>query len=102
MIIRYLIALPVLVILVLFALSNTQPVQLGFWPTDLLLQVPLAVAVLGGMAITFLLGGIVVWFQLMAQRRRARRAENQVRRLEAQVAALQNREREPVLLPALR
>ena len=42
---------PVLLILVVFALSNPQPVQLGFWPTDFALQAPLSLAVLAGLAI---------------------------------------------------
>jgi uncharacterized integral membrane protein len=88
---RLLIALPFLIVLVLFALSNTQAVRLTFWPTDFSAVAPLSVAVLGGMAIAFLLGGVFVWFSALAQRRRARRAEELVRRLEAQVQELKAR-----------
>ena len=42
----------------------------------------------GAMAIAFLLGGTVVWVSEFAQRRRARRAEQAVRLLEAQVQEL--------------
>ena len=51
---RLLIALPLLLILVLFALSNTAPVRLRLWPTDYALELPLSLAVLGAMAIAFL------------------------------------------------
>ena len=91
---RLIIAIPLLIILVVFALSNTAPVQLGFWPTGLALEVPLAVAVLIGMAIAFLLGALIVWVGELGQRRRARRAEptgrlreEQVRELKARLAA---------------
>ena len=85
---RILIAIPFLLILVLFALSNTAPVRLGIWPTDFSVQIPLSVAILAGMAIAFLIGGLLVWISALGQRRRARRAEMTVRLLEAQVQEL--------------
>lgn len=89
--VRLLIAAPFLLLLVLFALSNRAPVALGLWPTDLAWQVPLSLAVLGGMAVAFILGALFTWGASLAQRRRARRAEEAVRLLEAQVAELKAR-----------
>jgi hypothetical protein len=43
------------------------------------------------MGIAFFIGGLLVWLQALAQRRRARRAEEAARRLEAQLAALKSR-----------
>jgi len=88
---RLLIALPLLLLLVLFALSNREPVPLRFWPTDYSLVLPLSLAVVGGMAIAFLAGGSLVWVSALTQRRRARRAEQTVRLLEAQVQDLKAR-----------
>jgi uncharacterized integral membrane protein len=88
---RLLIALPLLLLLVLFALSNAAPVRLGLWPTDYSVMLPLSLAVLGGMALAFLAGGLMVWVSALAQRRRARRAELTVRLLEAQVEELKAR-----------
>ncbi len=85
---RFVLALPVLLVLVLFALTNTQPAQLGLWPTDLSITVPLSLAVLGAMAVTFLLGALVIWPSILGARARARRAERARRLLEAQVAEL--------------
>ncbi|HTW26629.1 MAG TPA: lipopolysaccharide assembly protein LapA domain-containing protein [Acetobacteraceae bacterium] len=96
--IRLIIALPVLLILVLFALSNRGVVSVGFWPTDFTWQTPLSVAVLVGMAVAFLLGAVLAWIGTLAQARRARRAERQVRLLEAEVATL--KARLPTLSPA--
>jgi uncharacterized integral membrane protein len=64
---------------------------LGIWPTDYAVQLPLSLAILGGMAIAFLVGGLLVWFSALAQRRRARQAEQTVRLLEAQVQELRSR-----------
>jgi len=83
---RLVILVPLLTLLVLFALSNTQPVTLGLWPTDFALELPLSIALLGGMAIAFLAGGMLVWINELGQRRRARHAEQTVRLLEAQIA----------------
>jgi lipopolysaccharide assembly protein A len=96
---RLLIALPLLLLLVLFALSNREPVRLGLWPTDYSLVVPLSLAVLGGMAVAFLVGGLLVWVSALAQRRRARRAEQTVQLLEAQVQELKARLPQPLAPP---
>ena len=83
---RLLIALPFLVVLVVFALSNRATVTLGmlYYETEM----PLAVAILGASAFFFLIGGLMVWFGELKQRRRARRAEQRVLVLEEQLAAV--------------
>jgi putative membrane protein len=94
---RLVIALPFLLLLVLFALTNRAPVHLGIWPTDYSLELPLSVAILGAMAIAFLVGGAMVWLSALAQRRRARHAEHAVRLLEEQVQELKARLPQPHL-----
>lgn len=103
---KILLSLPLLLVLVLFALSNPQTVELHFWPTDWVWPVPVSLAVLAGMAIAFLIGAIVLWLSLIGARMRARRAEHTARMLEAQVAELKNelvaaraRATAPALLP---
>jgi uncharacterized integral membrane protein len=85
---RALIALPFLVVLIWFGLSNRQPVTLSLWGTGLELTAPAAVAILVSMAGAFLLGALFVWIPALAVRRRARRFERAAHDLEAQVAAL--------------
>ncbi len=89
--VRLIIALPCLLLLVLFALSNPEPVQLALWPTDLSLQSPLSVAVLVASALFFLLGGLVVSLGSFGQRRRARQAERRVRALEDEMRGMRQR-----------
>jgi putative membrane protein len=96
---RVIIGLPLLVILVVFALSNTDPVRLGIWPTDYTVQVPLSIAVLAAAAVAFLLGGLVVWMGELGQRRRARRAEDTVRVLEDRLEELKARLARPLAPP---
>ncbi len=88
--------------LVLFALSNTEIVRLGIWPTDYSLEVHLSLAILIAMAVSFLLGAIVVWMSEFSQRRRARRAEHAVRLLEAQIETLKARTATSISTPPAR
>jgi len=90
--IRLIIAVPLLLILVLFALSNRQTVDLSFWPTDYVLAgVPVSVAILVAAAIAFIIGAVILWFALLGARRRAARAERAQRMLEEQVRELKAR-----------
>lgn len=83
--IRILISIPLLIILIAFALSNQQPVTIGIWPTDIQLTVPLSVAVLVGAAIFFVLGALMTWTGAVASRGRARRAERRIREMQARI-----------------
>ncbi len=94
-------SLPVLLLLVLFALSNQQSVRIGLWPTDFALQAPLSLAVLGLALVFFLAGALVAWGGALSARRRARRAEAAVRQLTNQVEALQARLPGTAALPPL-
>jgi uncharacterized integral membrane protein len=96
---RLLIALPLLLLLVSFALSNTAPVRLGLWPTDFALELPLSLTVIGGMAVAFLAGALLVWISDLALRRRARHAEETVRLLETQVQELRARPPQALIPP---
>jgi putative membrane protein len=88
---RFLVSLPFLVVLILFALSNPQPITLTFWPTDLKLATPLSAAILVGAGGAFVLGALFVWFPALGARRRARRFERATRKLEAQIAGLKKK-----------
>ena len=89
--IRALIFAPLLFLLVLFALSNPQPVHLGIWPTDLAVDLPLSIALMLSAAVAFVLGAILLWLNVVGSRLRARRAEHAIRLLEAQVRDLKAR-----------
>ncbi len=77
--------------LALFALSNTEMVTLGLWPTDYTVQVHLSLAILIAMFAAAIFGGVLVWFSALTQWRRANRAERMIRLLEAQIEELKAR-----------
>jgi putative membrane protein len=97
---RLIIGIPLILLLILFALSNVEPVQLGIWPTDYTVQVPLSIAVLIGAGIAFFLGGLLVWINELGQRRRARRAEDTVRALEERLDEMKARLARPLAPPS--
>lgn len=84
---RFLLALPILAVLIAFALSNPDHVQLGMWPFETTVEVPLSVAVLAVAAFFFLFGAFIVWVPGLGARARARRAERRLARLEAEMQA---------------
>jgi lipopolysaccharide assembly protein A len=88
---RLLLAVPFLVVLVAFALSNQQPVTVGLWPFDGSLQVPLSIAVLVPMGVSFFLGALLLWFSAVSARRQARRAERKALRVDAEASELRRR-----------
>ena len=88
-VLRWLIAAPFLLLLVLFVLSNRAAVTVTLWPTDFAWQTQLWVPILAAMVIAFLLGAVLLWVGELGQRRRARRAEHAVTLLEEQVRGLQ-------------
>lgn len=96
---RLLIAVPFLIVLVIFVLSNRDPVTVGFWPTDARWDMPLSVALLIAAAVALIIGAFMVWISELRQRRRARHAEAAVRRLEEQVQELQARLHPPAAPP---
>ena len=85
---RILLVVPVLIILVAFALSNRQVVQLGLWPTDILIDAPLSVTILVAAGLFFIIGALMTWGAGVLTASRARQAERTVRQLEAEVRAL--------------
>ena len=85
--------------IVLFALSNTETVHLGLWPTGYGIDAPISLTILIAMALAFLLGAVVVWISELSQRRRARRAERTVKLLEAQIEDLKARAMPSLPLP---
>lgn len=85
---RLIIAVPFLLLLVLFALSNMQVVQVGLWPVPGTAALPLSIAMLVAMAIAFFIGALALWVSTLAAIHRARKAEQSVRQLKTQVQQL--------------
>jgi len=89
---RWLLFVPLLVLLALFALSNPQDAQLRLWPFDLTWVAPLGIAMLVLAGISFLFGALLVWTASFRLRRRAARLHQAARLLEGELAGYKARE----------
>lgn len=85
---RWLLIGPFVLVIVLFALSNSAPVGLRLWPFDLSWQAPLSLAVLIIAGVFFLLGAIIAWLGSLPARGRARDLHGQVQVQAAEITRL--------------
>jgi len=92
-IISWIIALIVGIAVVLFAISNRQIVDIGFWPLDGTISVQLFVAVLAFGFVAFILGGIVSWLSSAPARRVSRHRKRRIDDLEKRIALMEQKER---------
>jgi uncharacterized integral membrane protein len=94
----WLVAAPLMLLAVLFAVTNRDVIELGLWPLPWVVSAPVYVIALIALAVGFLAGAIVVWISGGKRRGRARAAERKIldqareiselrRRLEAAEAA---------------
>jgi putative membrane protein len=89
---RWVLFIPLLIVLALFALSNPQDVEFRMWPFDLAWVSPLGTAVLILCGLAFLFGAAMTWAAGLPARRRAARIEQAAKLLEAELAAHRARE----------
>jgi lipopolysaccharide assembly protein A len=74
-------------LLIPFALSNREPVSLGFWPLPFLVDLPLYLLVLSLLLAGFVIGAAVTWIAGRRIRRELRRRRRRVETLERELAA---------------
>jgi len=98
--IYWLIAGPLIVLAVLFALSNRGTVELSIWPLPFTLPAPIYLVALGGLAVGFFAGGVVAWFGAGRARARARAAERTVRARDVELEDLRRKVKEAELSEA--
>ncbi|MGE4220093.1 MAG: lipopolysaccharide assembly protein LapA domain-containing protein [Alphaproteobacteria bacterium] len=85
---HWFIAVPLIVLAVLFAVSNRGMVELTLWPLPYVLGVPAFLLTMLAFLVGFLAGGIVVWAAAADTRRRARQAERAVVMQQRELAEL--------------
>lgn len=94
---RWLITVPVAIIVVVFAVNNRGDASVNLWPFDLILAWPLFVYVFIGAGIGFVLGAVLMWFTAAPTRRRARERAGRIRALER---AAESAERTTIAAPS--
>ena len=108
---RWLITVPVAIIVVVFAVNNRGDASVSLWPLDLVITWPVFAFVFIGIGVGFVLGAILMWLTDAPARRRAREQARKIRELEraaenAAENATENTERAtlpaPVAQPPMR
>jgi uncharacterized integral membrane protein len=104
-IISAVILLPLLVVLVAFAVANRQPVTLSFDPFSssepaYALTLPLFIIVFTLLVVGVLLGGIAVWLGARHRRRAHRKLDSEVRQLHGEMDAMRRQFAPPDVAPS--
>ena len=86
---RGLIALPLIVVVVLFAVTHTEKVPVSINPFESAVEYPLYVVALGFLAVGFLLGAMIAWISMSKLRRENRARGKKIKKLEKELALSQ-------------
>lgn len=86
--VSWIVTVPLMVVLVVFAVVNRQSVTLDLWPLDMSLRLPLFILLLGSLFVGLLVGGTAAWLSAGSTRRRARAAEHRAADCEREIARL--------------
>lgn len=82
---RLLLAVVALVVIVIFAIANRDPVDVSFAPLPIAMELPLYGVFLVGLVLGVLIGGVYVWLTALARAAEARRLRHKNRALENQL-----------------
>lgn len=80
------VSLPFFIAAISFAISNTAPLILSLWPFETQIVLPAALAVFIVLVVGFVLGTVSAFLGAGTLRRRLRKAESRLRRLEMEAA----------------
>ncbi len=78
----WILTLPLGLIIVSFAATNRQLVDVALWPLPFESRAPLYVLVLGAFVLGFIVGGALIWLRTAPRLWRARKDAQQVAKLE--------------------
>lgn len=87
---KWFFTLPLILLLLVFALSNKDAATVSFWPFSFSLSLPLSFLLALSLALGLLLGGLTVWLGDLKYRFEAQHLRHEVTKLTKQLVALQN------------
>lgn len=88
---RWLLTLPLAIILVVFAVNNRQLGEVNLWPLDFVVRWPVFVLIYLGVLAGFLAGGFIAWTSSAYRHRRARQRRRDKEAATARAALNQGR-----------
>jgi uncharacterized integral membrane protein len=81
----WLFTIPIIIVCVVFAVSNRQEVTIDLWPLDYIVTSPLYVLTLGFFFCGFLFGSLLFWLTSLRHRWDKRKLSKQVDKLKTQL-----------------
>jgi uncharacterized integral membrane protein len=87
--VHWFVTLPLTVVLVVFAISNRQAVEITLWPLPIAIETRLFLVVLLAIAAGFVFGELVAWLGGRRWRRESREKARRIDALERELAATQ-------------
>lgn len=88
--IRWILTLPVTVVVIAFAVANREFVPIDLWPLEVAVELPVFVLVLGSMLVGFAVGALAMWISAGKQRQRARALRRRLDKLERELQSRQD------------
>jgi len=92
--VTFVVVFPITVLVLLFAISNPDPVPVRLEPLPGAIEISLSIFVLSIGALGFLVGEVIAWAGELGHKRRADRAEKRAEDLEREIAVMRIREEE--------
>lgn len=86
---KWLLTLPLILLLLVFALSNREMATLSFWPFEVAVSLPLSFMLVACLVLGLLLGGFTVWLGDLKYKMEAHRLRHEVTNLNRQIMSLQ-------------
>lgn len=83
----WIITIPLAFLIISFAVTNREMVELGLWPLPFQIWAPIYLVGLLALALGFLAGGLVAWLAQHRHRANARRQARRAEQLEQDLAA---------------
>ncbi len=87
---RGLLALPLIIGTVAFAITHTTKVPVTLNPFESSIELPLYVVALGFLAVGFILGSIVAWISMHKVRKEKRAQKKEIKKLEKDIEKLES------------
>jgi len=79
----------ILVLVLCFALSNVQPVDIAFWPLDTIVHVPIYIVGLVPLAVGLIAGSGFGWAATVPHRMKVRRLTKELHVMSEKISAMQ-------------
>jgi uncharacterized integral membrane protein len=95
----YFLSLPLAILLILFAIDNRDPLEIGLWPLPWTASLPAFLALFLALLVGFLAGALAAWFSGAKRRRRARNLADTSRAQAHQIAEHERRHGEARAAP---